>query len=74
MVVSEVRWSFLGSFLEESKITDEKIPGCNVQSLDLLKDDHRHLLLLTGKYSVDILIGMDRKNVEIFDLVDCYIY
>ncbi|KHE91302.1 MAG: hypothetical protein K8F52_12545 [Candidatus Scalindua rubra] len=37
MVVSEMRWSFLGSFLGESKITDEKIPGCSVQSLDLLK-------------------------------------
>ena len=75
MVVSKMSWNFLGFFLEESKITDEKILGFNVQNLNLLKKNQRCLLLLTDKFAVDIMYDMSMaENVETLNLVDYYIY
>ncbi len=73
MVVSKMGWNFLGFFLEDPKNTNEKILDYNVQSLDLLKGDHKCLLLLTDKCPADVLNDMDRNNVETFDLVNYYI-
>ncbi len=70
MVVSKMGWNFLGFFLEDSKITKEKTRGYNVQSLDLLKGDHKCLLLLTDECSEDILNDMDKKSVETLSVVD----
>ena len=53
--------NFLGFFLEDSKITDEKILNYNVQRLDLLKGDHKCMLLLTDTCSADILNDMGKK-------------
>ncbi len=73
MVVSKMGWNFLGFFLEASKTTNEKILDYNVQSLDLLKEDDKCLLLLTDKSPVCVLNVMDRMNVKTFDLVNYYI-
>jgi DNA-binding Lrp family transcriptional regulator len=70
MVVSKMSWNFLGFFLEKSRITTEKILDYNVQSLDLLKDNHKCLLLLTVKCSADVLNDMDKKNIKTLSLVD----
>ena len=70
MVVSKMSWNFLGFFLENSKITDEKILNYNVQSLDLFKGDHECLLLLTDKCSADVLNDFDNKNIKTLSLVD----
>jgi hypothetical protein len=66
-------WNFLGFFLEKSRITNEKILDYNVQSLDLLKGDHKCMLLLTDKCSSDVLNEMEEKNVKTFNLVNYYI-
>ncbi len=73
MVVSKMGWNFLGFFVEDSKNTNEKILDYNVQSLDLLKGDHKCLLLLTDKCPADVLNDMDKKNVETLSLVDYFI-
>lgn len=70
MVVSKISLNFLGFFLEDSKITDEKILDYNVQSLDLLKGDDNCLLLLTDTYSADILSDLNKKNIKTLSLVD----
>lgn len=70
MVVSKMSWNFLGFFLEDSKITKEKIQDYNVQSLDLLKGGHKCLLLLTDECPADILNDMGKKSVETLSLVD----
>jgi len=69
MVVSKMGWNFLGFYLEDSKITNGKILDYNFQSLDLLKGDHKCLLLLTDKCPADVLNDMDKKNVETLNLV-----
>jgi DNA-binding MarR family transcriptional regulator len=73
MVVSKMGWNFLGFFLEDSKITKEKTQDYNVQSLDLLKGDHKCMLLLTDKCPSDVLNDMVEKNVKTFNLVNYYI-
>ncbi len=72
MVVSKMGWNFLGFFLEASKTTNEKILDYNVQSLELLKEDDKCLLLLTDKCPTDVLNDLDKKNVETLSLVDYY--
>jgi hypothetical protein len=74
MVVSEMSWNFLGFYLENSKITKETIRDYNVQSLDLLKGDHKCLLLLTDECPTDVLNDLDKKNVETLSLMDYFIY
>jgi DNA-binding MarR family transcriptional regulator len=70
MVVTKMGRNFLGFYLEDSKITKEKILDYNVQSLDLFKGDHKCLVLLTDKCPEDVLSDMDKKNVETLSLVD----
>ena len=51
MVVSKMSWNFLGFFLEDSRIADEKIFGYEIQKLKLLDNNHPCLLLLTDEFS-----------------------
>ncbi len=75
MVVSKMSWNFLGFFLEDSKITNERILGYNVQKLKLLKNTHPCLLLLTDEFPVDMMFNKDDiKNINTLNLVEYYIY
>ncbi len=74
MVVSKMRWDFLGFFLEGPKITNEKILGHKIQNIDLLKGDHKCLLLITDTFFVDILSVKERNNVETLNLTSYYSY
>jgi DNA-binding MarR family transcriptional regulator len=69
MVVTKMGWNFLGFYLEDSKITKEKILDYNFQSLDLLKGGNKCLLLLADKCPPDVLNDMDKKNIETLSLV-----
>ncbi len=69
MVVTKMSWNFLGFYLENSKITKEKILDYNFQSLDLLKGDHKCLLLLADECPADVLKDMGKKNIETLSLV-----
>jgi DNA-binding MarR family transcriptional regulator len=71
MVVSKMSWNFLGFYLEDSKITKEKILDYNFQNLDQLNGDQKFLLLLADKCSSDVLSDMGKKNIETLDLVGC---
>jgi len=71
MVVSKMSWNFLGFYLEDSKITKEKILDYNFQNLDQLNGDQKFLLLLADKCSSDVLNDMGKKNIETLDLVGC---
>jgi len=71
MVVSKMSWNFLGFYLEDSKITKEKILDYNFQNLDKLNGDQKFLLLLADKCSSDVLSDMGKKNIETLDLVGC---
>ncbi|MBT3355050.1 MAG: winged helix-turn-helix transcriptional regulator [Candidatus Scalindua sp.] len=73
MVVSKMSWNFLGFYLEDSKITKEKILDYNFQNLDQLNGDQKFLLLLADKCSSDVLNDMGKKNIETLDLVGCNI-
>ena len=73
MVVSKMSWNFLGFYLEDSKITKEKILDYNFQNLDKLNGDQKFLLLLADKCSSDVLNDMGKKNIETLDLVGCNI-
>ncbi len=67
IVVSKLGLNFLGFFLEDSKVTNDKIFGYGVQGLKCLKTNNKCLLLLTEKF-----IGgeMDTKNISNLNLVD----
>ena len=68
MVVTKMGWNFLGFYLEDSKITKEKILDYNFQSLDLLKGGNKFLLLLADKCPPDVLNDMGKKNIETLSL------
>jgi len=70
MVVTKMSYDFLGFYIEDSKISEAKILNHNFQSLDLLKDDNKCLLLLTDKCPSDVLNDMSKKNIETLSLVD----
>ena len=70
MAVSKMGLSFLGFFLDDSKITHEKIFGHGVQGLNLLKVNHKCLLLLTEKFPADKINDLDAKNIDTLNLVD----
>jgi len=72
MVVSKMRWNFLGFFLDDPEMTDKNIFGYNVQKLNLLKQNHPCLLLLTDKLSADVVYDKDMKNIETLNLVGNY--
>ena len=70
IVISKMGFNFLGFYLEDSKISKEKILDHNFKSLDSLKGDDKCLLLLADKCPADVLNDMGRKNVETLSLVD----
>jgi DNA-binding MarR family transcriptional regulator len=70
IVISKMGFNFLGFYLEDSKISKEKILDHNFKSLDSLKGDDKCLLLLADKCPADALNDMGRKNVETLSLVD----
>ncbi len=72
MVVSVMKWSFVGFFLEDSRITNEKIFGYEVQKLKLLKNKHPCLLLLTDEFPVDIMSNKNIKNINTLSLLNYY--
>lgn len=72
MVVSVMKWKFVGFFLEDSKITNEKILGYDIQKLELLKNNLPCLLLLTDEFPVDTMYDKDMKNIETLNLVEYY--
>ncbi len=74
MVVSKMGLNFLGFFLEDSKVTDEKVLNYNLQSLNMLNGDHKSLLLLTDKYPDEVVNDMNMKNIETLSLVDYFFY
>jgi DNA-binding MarR family transcriptional regulator len=69
-VVSKMGLNFLGFFLDDSKITNEKILGYGVQGLKLLNRNQKCLLLLTEKFPADKINDLDTKNVDTLNLVD----
>ncbi len=69
MVVSKMGLNFLGFFIEDTRITNEKIFGYSVQRLSRLQGDHKCLLLLTEKFLVDKMNGLDTKNIDTLNLV-----
>ncbi len=69
MVVSKMGLNFLGFFIEDTRITNEKIFGYSVQRLNRLQGDHKCLLLLTEKFLVDKMNGLDTKNIDTLNLV-----
>ncbi len=70
MVVTKMSWNFLGFFLEDSRITNEKILDYNVQSLDVLKNNNECLLLVTDKCPADVLSNLDKNGVETLGLAN----
>lgn len=72
MVVSAMRWNFVGFFLEDSRITNEKIFGYEVQKLKLLKNNHPCLLLLTDEFPVDMMSNRNIKNINTLSLLNYY--
>ncbi len=70
IVVTKLNCNFLGFYLEDSKISKEKILDHDFQSLDSLNGDDKCLLLLTDKCSADVLNDMGTKNIETLSLVD----
>ncbi|MCP4252566.1 MAG: winged helix-turn-helix transcriptional regulator [Candidatus Scalindua sp.] len=70
MVVSKMGCNFLGFYLEDSKITKEKILDYDFLSLDMLKGDEKCLLLLADKCPADVLNDVGNNNIETLSLVD----
>jgi predicted transcriptional regulator len=70
MVVSKMGLKFIGFFIEDTKITNEKIFGYGVQRLSMLKGNHKCLLLLTEQYPAGKMDDLEAKNVDTLNLVD----
>ncbi len=70
MVVSRMDLNFIGFFLEGSKITNDKIFGYDVQSLNSLDGNHKCLLLLTKELSADKMNDLEIKNIDTLKLVE----
>ncbi len=70
MVVSKMGLTFLGFFGEDSKITNEKLFGYDIQRLNLLQRNPNCLLLLTEGFPADELNELDTKNVDTLNLVE----
>ena len=70
MVILKMSYKFLGFFLEDSKITNEKILGYKVQKLNLLKNRNQRLLLLTDEFPADVMYDTGITNVETLNLMD----
>lgn len=72
MVVSLMKWRFIGFFLDGSKITNEEIFGHQVQKLEILKEMQPCLLLLTDEVAVDKICDKDVNNVDTLNLLNYY--
>ena len=72
MVVSLMKWRFMGFFLGDSKITGEEIFGHEVQKLESFKNVQPCLLLLTDEYSANMLCDNGIKNIDTLDLLNSY--
>ncbi len=70
MVVSKMKFRFLGFFLEDPKVTNDKIFGHRVKELKLLKRSPKCLLLLTEKSPAGELNDMITRNVKTLNLID----
>jgi DNA-binding MarR family transcriptional regulator len=73
MVVSKMGLKFLGFFLEESNITNEKVFDFSVQRVSQLSNTSKCLLLTTDGLSLDLKNSIEAKNVEILDFVGSYV-
>ena len=72
MVVSLMRWRFVGFFLDGSEIDNNEIFGHKVQKLENLKEMQPCLLLLTRKLPVDMKCDINIKNVDTLNLWSYY--
>ena len=72
MVVSLMKWRFIGFFSDGSEITNEEIFGHQVQKLENLKEMQPCLLLLTNEFSVDMKCDNNIKNVDTLSLLNYY--
>ncbi len=72
MVVSLMKWRFLGFFLDGSKITNDEIFGHKVQKLENLKVMQPCLLLLTNEFPVDMKCDNNMKSVDTLNLWSYY--
>jgi DNA-binding Lrp family transcriptional regulator len=72
MVVSLMKWRFIGFFLDGSKITNEEIFGHQVQKLESLKEVQPCLLLLTNESPVDMKCDNSIENVYTLNLLNYY--
>jgi DNA-binding MarR family transcriptional regulator len=73
MVVSKMGLKFLGFFLEESNITNEKVFDFSVQRVSQLSNTSKCLLLTTDGLSLDLKNSIEAKNVEMLDFVGSYV-
>jgi DNA-binding MarR family transcriptional regulator len=73
MVVSKMGLKFLGFFLEESNITNEKVFDFSVQMVSQLSNTSKCLLLTTDGLSLDLKNSIEAKNVEMLDFVGSYV-
>ena len=69
-VVSKMGLKFIGFFIEDTKITNEKIFGYDVQKLSMLKRNHKCLLLLTEQFPAGKMDDPEAKNIDTLNLVD----
>ena len=72
MVVSVMRWNFVGFFLEDSKTINREIFGHNVQDLKLLKNNSPYLLLLTDELPPDMMQDKGIKKIDTLSLLNYY--
>lgn len=72
MVVSLMKWRFIGFFLDGSKITNEEIFGHQVQELENLKEMQPCLLLLTNEFPVDEICDKNANNIDTLNLLNYY--
>ncbi|MHC4267288.1 MAG: winged helix-turn-helix transcriptional regulator [Planctomycetota bacterium] len=72
MVISKMGLKFLGFFLDDSNITNEKVFDYSVQETKKLRSDNECLLLLTDELSTDLKYSVEQENVETLDLVGAY--
>ena len=72
MVVSLMRWRFVGFFFDGSEIDNNEIFGHKVQKLENLKEMQPCLLLLTRKLPVDMKFDNNIMNVNTLNLWSYY--
>jgi len=56
-------------FIEDSKITNEKVCDYSVQMIKQLTSNNKCMLLVTEELSPDVKYFIEEKNVETLDLL-----